>query len=100
MVGLVSKIEEKSENDPKKIQDRISRGQEGFIEGNATYIEIRIDSDERKGFYCKVGRKDVETYRERIDKATAGKSLVAIKGTMCPEAPCFLVKGFKVIGEL
>lgn len=100
VVGLVSVCEEKDENDPKKVADRIARGQEGVLPGNPKYIEIRIDSDTVKGFYCKVGKKDIDMMREKVLKSEKGKSLVALKGTLCPEAPCFLVKGFKIIGEM
>lgn len=100
IIGVVSKCEEKSENEEKKIADRIARGQVGHLDGDPKYLEVRIDSDFTKGFYCKVGKKDIDQMKERVMASEIGKSIVAIKGTLCPEAPCFLVKGFKVIGEI
>lgn len=100
-VGVVTVCEERSENDPKKVSDRIARGAEGVLPGDPKYVEIRLKSDDTSNFYCKIGKKDFDFLAPRVlGKVKKDKTLVAIRGTLCPEVPCFLVKGIKIIGEL
>lgn len=95
-VGLVTVCEERDENDERRVQDRISRGQTGKYSGPTKFLELRV-ADSTGVVYYKIGRKDFVVMTRDL-KIEAGKTLVAVKGTLCPQAPVVLCKRIKVIG--
>lgn len=100
VIGLVSKVEERDENEERKREDRKARGQAEWMEGDAKSWEIRLDSDEVKGYFCKVTAKKFAEFSEQVLQLSVGKSIVAISGSTVPGIPCMVVKGLSVIGEM
>lgn len=101
IIGRVSKCEERSENEERKIQDRIARGQQGFLDGDPKSIEIRLDNDILQGFFCKVTAKSFDDFKDIVlDKLTIDKSIVLVEGSMVPNIPCFIVKKLVEIGKM
>lgn len=100
IIGLVSKVEERDENEERKREDRKARGQAEWMEGDAKSWEIRLDSDEVKGYFCKLTAKKFAEFSEQVLQLSVGKSIVAISGSTVPNVPCFIVKGLSVIGEM
>ena len=45
VIGVVSKVLSRSENEPSRIQDRLDRGQSGRVTGEDRFVEIRLNSD-------------------------------------------------------
>lgn len=100
LIGVVRSCMVKSENEEKRIQDRISRGQEGFINGNDKYVDIRLATDDGE-IFCKIGRKE---YWELASKVVGivedDKTLLCVSGTVTPEIKMILVKRLKVLGNI
>ena len=100
VVGRVDVFETRDENDSKRVEERKQRGQQGIFEGQTNYQEIRL-TDDTGTVYVKIGRNEFIPMMEKLkDKIEVGKTLIAAKGTVPPEAACLLVKQIKVIGEI
>lgn len=100
VLGRVDFFETRDENDPKRQEDRKSRGQQVVYDGQTKFQEIRI-TDDTGTVYFKIGRNEYDSMmRDLTDKIEVGKTLVAAKGTICPEAPVILCKRIKIIGEV
>lgn len=98
--GVCDKIEEHDENEERRVQDRIARGQPGLKTGQTKFVELRV-RDDTDTVYAKIGMYDYEKWGKQIlEEGREKKTMVVIKGTVCPEAPVLLVKGFRIIGEL
>lgn len=101
VIGLVSKCEEQSENDERKVADRLSRGEQGILPGDPKSIQIRLDSDEVVGYLCKVSARKFDDFKDAIlGKIEAGKSIVAISGSCVPGIPCLMIKSISEIGRI
>lgn len=98
-VGVANVIAEHDENEERRIADRIERGQQGVMTGPTKFVEIRL-TDSTGTVYAKIGRKEYKDLQPKIEGAKVDKSLILVRGTVCPEAPVLLVKNVKVIGAL
>ncbi len=99
-IGVVRSCSVKSENDPKRIEDRISRGQQGYINGEDRYVDLRL-ADDTGEIFCKIGRKEfAELSPKVVDVVEDDKTIVCVSGTVTPEIKMILVKRLKVIGSL
>lgn len=100
IAGVCDVIAERDENDDKRVQDRIARGQQGIMSGATKFVELRV-RDDTGTVYAKIGKNDFNLWGEEIlEKGREKKTVVVIKMTYCPEAPVGLVKGFKIVGEI
>lgn len=100
LIGVVRSCTVKSENDEKRIQDRISRGQEGFINGQDKYVDLRVATDDGE-IFCKIGRKEYwELASKVVGVVEDDKTLICISGTCTPEIKMLLVKRLKIVGSL
>jgi len=100
LIGVVRSCTIKSENEEKRIQDRISRGQTGFINGQDKYVDIRVATDDGE-IFCKIGKKEyLELAKEVVGKVEDDKTLICVKGTVTPEIKMLLVKRVKVLGNM
>ncbi len=101
VIGLVSEVIDVDENDPKKQEDRKARGQQVIMDGLARAWGIRIDSDEVKGFYCKVTAKKYEEFRDVVLTLKPKSTIVVLQISMVPNGvPCGIVKRLEIIGEM
>lgn len=101
VIGLVTKAEEQSENDERKVADRISRGQIGRLEGDPKSIQVRLKSDEVTDFLCKVTTKQLDKHRDYVlNNLEVGKSLVVVRGKFPPHVPCLLINEIEEIGRM
>lgn len=101
VIGLVTKAEEQSENDERKVADRISRGQIGRLEGDPKSIQVRLKSDEVSDFLCKVTTKQLDKHRDYVlNNLEVGKSLVVVRGKFPPSIPCLLINEIEEIGRM
>lgn len=100
LIGVVRSCIVKSENEEKRIQDRISRGQTGFIKGQDKYVDLRVATDDGE-IFCKIGRNEfLELAKSVVDKVEDDKTLICVKGTVTPEIKMILVKRLKVLGNI
>lgn len=100
LIGVVRSCTVKSENDEKRIQDRISRGQEGFINGQDKYVDLRVATDDGE-IFCKIGRKEYWELASKVVGVTEDdKTLICISGTCTPEIKMILVKRLKIVGSM
>jgi len=100
VIGCVRLMEERDENEEKRVQDRLDRGQQGKYTGNTKFIELRVFDDTGE-IYAKIGRNEFDSLGQKvIDKVVNGKTLICVKGTITPEAPVLLVKNLKIVGEM
>ncbi|MFK5283384.1 hypothetical protein ACI3PL_27800, partial [Lacticaseibacillus paracasei] len=53
--GIVESINERDENEEKRVADRVARGQQGVKTGFTKFLEIRLKDDSVSNFYAKVG---------------------------------------------
>jgi hypothetical protein len=98
-VGVANVIAEHDENEERRVSDRIERGQAGIMTGPTKFVEIRL-ADSTGVVYAKIGRKEYKDLQPKIEGAKVNKSLIMVRGTVCPEAPVMLVKNIKIIGEV
>lgn len=97
VLGLVTLIKERDENEPQRIQDRLERGQAGKYNGETRFVEIRL-TDDTGTIYAKIGRKEFATLGEKaLTDIVEGETLLAVKGTITPEAPVLLVKNWRIL---
>jgi DNA polymerase III alpha subunit len=100
LVGVVRSCTIKSENEEKRIQDRISRGQQGFVTGQDKYVDIRVATDDGE-IFCKIGKREyLELAKEVVGKVEDDKTLICVKGTCTPEIKMLLVKRLKILGKI
>lgn len=100
MIGVINSCQIKSENDEKRIQDRIARGQEGYINGQANYVDVRL-LDDTGEIFAKIGRKEYEELWPKLDgQFEEGKTLLLVSGTVTPEIKMILVKRLKVLENI
>lgn len=100
VIGVIETCTVKDENEEKRIQDRISRGQEGFINGQSNYVDIRL-KDDTGVIFAKIGRKDYQELWPMLDgKIEDDKTIICVSGTVPPEISMLLVKRLKIIGSL
>ncbi len=101
VIGRVDVFETRDENEPKRIEDRKARGQTPYeYTGQTKFIECRL-TDDTGTCYVKIGRNDYDRMMKELDgKIEAGKTLIAAKGKIPPEAPVILCERIKVIGEM
>lgn len=100
ILGLVSEVIDVDENDAKKQEDRKARGQTVVMEGNARAWGIRLDSDEVKGFYCKVSAKKYDDFKDILLTLNPKSTIVALDVSMVPNVPCAMIKRIEVVGEM
>jgi DNA polymerase III alpha subunit len=101
VIGLVTKAEIQDENDPKKVADRISRGQIGIQPGNPHSIQIRLKNDETSDFLCKVIAKRLDEFKDYVlEKIEPNKSVVVVRGKFPPQVPCLLINEIEDIGRI
>ncbi len=101
VIGLLTKAEIQDENDPKKVADRLSRGQIGIQPGNPKSIQIRLRNDETSDFLCKVIAKRLDEFKDYVlEKLAVDKSIVVVRGKFPPGVPCLLVNEIEEIGRM
>lgn len=99
-IGIINSCQIKSENDERRIQDRLNRGQKGLVEGQTNYVDIRL-MDDTGEIFAKVGRKEFEDLWPKLEgQIEDGKTLLGVYGTVPPEIKMLLVKRLKVLGSL
>ncbi len=97
--GLVTKVVIRDENEPKRIEDRLSRGDVGKKEGETRFVEIRV-TDDSGTFFVKIGSKDFEKRGIRLTEALeADKSYIVALGTIPPSAPVLLCSAVWILKE-
>lgn len=100
IAGVCTIIAERDENDQKRVEDRVARGQAGIMQGNSKYVEIRL-SDDTGIFYVKIGAKDYEQLGTKIlTEGREKKTMIVGMATLCPEAPVLLLKKMRIVGEI
>lgn len=100
MIGVIRSCTEKDENDPKRIEDRLSRGQNGFINGQSKYLDIRL-ADDTGEIFAKVGRKEFSELAPKVvGQFTEDKTLLLVSATVTPEIKMLLVKRLKVLEDI
>jgi len=100
VAGLVTKCEVRDENEPRRIQDRLDRGQQGVMSGETRFLEIRL-TDDTGTIFVKIGKKDFTSRAERImETLEVGKTLVAVRGTVPPSIGMLLNDAIFKIGEI
>lgn len=99
VVGVANVIKKRSENEVERQNDRVERGQERLKPEPADFVEIRL-ADDTAGVYAKIGIKDYAALAPKVLDLAQGKVILAVKGTICPEAPVMLAKQIRVIGEM
>lgn len=100
LIGVVRSCIVKSENEEKRMQDRISRGQAGFMTGEHRYVDLRLATDDGE-IFCKIGRKEFKELSPLVvDKVEEDKTLVCVSGTVTPEIKMILVKRLKIVGDM
>lgn len=100
VIGLVAKVDDVDENDQRKQEDRKARGQAPVLPGDPRSWAIRLDSDEIKGYFCKVGAKKYAEFKDQVLTLVPGKSIIAVSGVCVPQIPCFMVNSISVVGEM
>lgn len=97
--GLVTKVVVRDENEPKRIEDRLSRGDVGKKEGETRFVEIRV-TDDSGTFFVKIGSKDFEKRGIRLTEALeVDKSYIVAFGTIPPSAPVLLCSAVWILKE-
>ena len=99
VIGRVDVFETRDENDPKRIEERKQRGQQGEYSGQTLFQEIRL-TDDTGTCYVKIGRNDFDLLMKNCEGIVPGKTLIAAKGKIPPEAPVILASRIKIIGEM
>lgn len=98
--GVCTVIAERDENEPKRVQDRLERGQQGMYSGQTKFVELRV-TDDTGTYFAKIGRNEFNKWGvEILEKGKEKKTVVIIKGTLPPSAPVLLVKNFKILGDM
>jgi DNA polymerase III alpha subunit len=96
ILAMARRIKWRDENDAQKLAQRDGRKLNGPTQVLNTYF-----CDDTDEIFCKIGRFDYERIgRKMLDKARAGKSLYAIKGTVPPDFRMIKVSAIKYLGEL
>jgi len=98
-VGVPIVIKQRSENEIERQNDRVERGQDRLKPEPADFCEIRLQLDEGV-IYAKIGMKEYRELAPKVLDLEAGKVLIAVKGTLTPEAPVLLVKQVRVLGKI
>ena len=98
-IGVAAVIKQRSENEAQRIEDRIARGQEGKKPEPCDFVEIRLVSDEG-ALYGKIGMREFARLSPKVLDLKQGSAILALKGTIMPDAPVMLVKQVKHIGNM
>lgn len=97
--GLVTKVAVRDENEPKRIEDRLSRGDIGKKEGETRFLEIRV-TDDTGTYFVKIGSKEFEKRGIKLTKVLeADKTYIVARGTIPPSAPVMLNDSIWIIKE-
>ena len=98
LLGLVTSFKERDDNEPQMVEGRISRGQTGIKTGLTTFLDIRV-ADSTGECYYKIEAKNLEEMTSGLE-LVENKTLVAVRGTICPDVPMVLCKQIRVIGNV
>ena len=98
LLGLVTSFKERDDNEPQMVEGRISRGQVGIKTGLTTFLDIRV-ADSTGECYYKIEAKNLEEMTSGLT-LVENKTLVAVRGTICPDVPMVLCKQIRVIGNV
>jgi len=97
--GLVTKVATRDENEQKRIEDRLARGDIGKKEGETRFLEIRV-TDDTGTYFVKIGSKDYEKRGIKLTEVLeADKSYIVARGTIPPSAPVMLNDSIWIIKE-
>ena len=100
LAGLVTKCEVRDENEPRRVQDRLERGQKGLMDGETRFLEIRL-TDDTGTMFVKIGKKDFASRAQSvIDNLKVNKSLVFARGTIPPSIGMLLNDAIWKLGEM
>lgn len=97
--GIAKVCQERDENEPQRQEDRVKRGQAGFMAGKTRFVEIRLE-DETGTLYAKIGRNEFDQLAHVVrDVKPEDEKLLLVRGTVTPDIDgLLLVRNVRVVG--
>lgn len=99
IAGLVTKVATRDENEARRVEDRLARGDIGLKSGATKFLEIRV-TDDSGTYFVKIGAKDFEKRANVLtEKLKENKTYIVARGTIPPSAPVMLNDAIWILGE-